>query len=108
MMVWGIAGQYAYGGTADGTPLRWDLGAGTVTSLERIADIGAKTGSVDGDALVVGDPAGATTRRVAVDGTVDELRGPGGELAVAFAMSADGRTIAGVIAPAEFPMVWRC
>nr|BFE60917.1 hypothetical protein GCM10020063_054430 [Dactylosporangium thailandense] len=73
---------------------------------------GARTGSVDGDALVVGNTPGATTRRVAANGAVDELRGPGGEVAWAFAMNADGRTIAGVIATdsatAEFKVVRCC
>ncbi|WP_433607353.1 hypothetical protein ACQP2P_32565 [Dactylosporangium sp. CA-139114] len=57
---------------------------------------------------MVGHTPGATTHRVAVNGAVDELRGPGGEVAWAFAMSADGRTIAGVIATAELPLGWRC
>ncbi|GLL02262.1 hypothetical protein [Dactylosporangium matsuzakiense] len=105
-----VAGRYVYGAKVDGTPLRWDIEAATVTELARISDNGARAGSVNGDALLPGELARTVSRRVGLNGRADLLPGPGGEPAVAAAMSADGSTIVGVAGTAEShtPIVWTC
>ncbi|MEV6931699.1 hypothetical protein AB0M46_45410 [Dactylosporangium sp. NPDC051485] len=105
---WAVAGKYAYG-SAGPTAVRWDLTAGTVTELPPGGDLGARAGTAGGMALLTGNGSDVPAQRVALNGVSDPLTGPHGEPAMAFAISADGTTIAGVVAEGEGrPAVWHC
>ncbi|GAA2389943.1 hypothetical protein [Dactylosporangium salmoneum] len=106
---WAVAGKYAYG-SAGPAAVRWDLIAGTVTELPRGGDFGARAGTAGGTALLTGDGADVPAQRVALNGVSDPLTGPRGEPAMAFAISDDGTTIAGVVVNGGDgrPAVWHC
>ena len=109
--MYAIAGRYAYG-NAGTNAARWDLTAGTVTLLGEVGDFGARDGAADGSALLPALPGRGdhATELVSTDGRPDTVAGPHGEPVLAVAISADGRTIAGMIVEGDTgrPAVWHC
>ena len=115
-IAWAIAGRYVYG-SGDGVETRWTLQDDSLfstASLPDAGDLGARAGTADGTALLAGDGLQKPAGRIGLDdkgpAPIDELLGPDGEMAMATAISADGRTIGGTVlggGPGR-PTIWHC
>jgi hypothetical protein len=89
------------------TAVRWDLRAGTVTSLA-VGHFNGVSGAATGGAVTWNDDPNPSAR-ITPDGRLIPLNQPSGGGALALEMSADGSTIIGQTrGDSSRPVVWHC
>lgn len=106
----GVRGHFAFGlfyGTGVVGLLRWDLTAGTVTSLG--PDSGSLLSGTSSGWVVTWGEDSTPAARISPDGRRIPLTQPVGGQAMAMAVSDDGATIVGFVAgTTKHPVVWHC